>query len=42
MIKETLHSSREELEKVNPYSVLPQNLPIKLLLLHGLEDAVIG
>ena len=41
IIKETLHSSREELVKVNPYLVLPQVLPIKLLLLHGLEDAVI-
>jgi hypothetical protein len=42
MIKEILHSSREKLEKVNPYLVLPHDLPIKLLLLHGLEDAVIG
>lgn len=41
IIKETLHSSREKLERVNPYLVLPQDLPIKLLLLHGLEDAVI-
>lgn len=42
IIKETLRSSREKLEKVNPYLSLPQDLPIKLLLLHGLEDAVIG
>jgi hypothetical protein len=42
IIKETLHSSREKLEKINPYSVLPQDLPIKLLLLHGLEDAIIN
>jgi dipeptidyl aminopeptidase/acylaminoacyl peptidase len=41
MIKDTLNSSREKLEKINPYLVLPQDLPIKLLLLHGLEDAVI-
>ncbi|WNE40752.1 MAG: 2-succinyl-6-hydroxy-2,4-cyclohexadiene-1-carboxylate synthase [Mycoplasmataceae bacterium] len=42
LIKEFLCSSREKLEKINPYSTLPQNLPIKLLLLHGLEDGVIG
>ncbi|CAH1755894.1 1408_t:CDS:2 [Entrophospora sp. SA101] len=28
-------------KKLNPYLVLPQDLPIKLLLFHGLEDAVI-
>lgn len=42
VIKEILHSSQEELEKVNPYLVLPQDLPVKLLFLHGLEDVVIG
>ncbi|CFW92793.1 Putative hydrolase [endosymbiont DhMRE of Dentiscutata heterogama] len=42
LVKETLHSSQEKLERINPYLVLPQNLPIKLLLLHGLQDAVIG
>jgi hypothetical protein len=42
MIKNTLNSSQEKLEKINPYLVLPQDLPIKLLLLHGLQDAVIG
>jgi hypothetical protein len=42
IIKETLHSSREKLEKINPYLVLPRDLPVKLLLLHGLEDAVIN
>ena len=42
VIKETLHSSREKLERIDPYLVLPQDLPIKLLLLHGLEDAVIS
>ena len=41
MIKDTLHSSQEKLERVNPYLVLPESLPVKLLLLHGLEDAVI-
>jgi len=41
MIKETLHSSREKLERINPYLVLPQDLPVKLLLLHGLKDVVI-
>ena len=41
LIKETLNSSQQKLEKINPYLVLPQNLPIKLLLLHGLEDVVI-
>jgi hypothetical protein len=42
MIKNTLNSSQEKLEKINPYLVLPQDLPLKLLLLHGLQDAVIG
>jgi dipeptidyl aminopeptidase/acylaminoacyl peptidase len=41
LIKESLNSSREKLESINPYLVLPQELPVKLLLLHGLEDAVI-
>lgn len=42
IVKEVLLSSQEKLEKINPYSTLPQNLPIKLLFLHGLEDKVIG
>ncbi|MEG7978897.1 MAG: hypothetical protein NY202_03170 [Mollicutes bacterium UO1] len=42
LIKGTLNSSQQRLEKINPYLVLPQNLPIKVLLLHGLEDAVIN
>jgi hypothetical protein len=41
LIKEFLHSSREKLEKINPFLALPQDLPIKLLFLHGLDDAVI-
>ncbi|CAG8440131.1 11514_t:CDS:10 [Ambispora leptoticha] len=41
MVKELLNSSYDKLEKVNPFMVLPQQLPIKLLLLHGLEDSML-
>lgn len=39
IIHEVLNSSQEKLEKVNPFLTLPQKLPIKLLLLHGLKDS---
>lgn len=39
IIKEVLHTSHSKLEKVNPFLSLPQELPIKLLLLHGLKDS---
>ena len=41
MIKENLNSTHERLAKINPFLVLPQHLPVKLLLLHGLKDVVI-
>jgi hypothetical protein len=41
IVKELLSSSYDKLEKVNPFLALPQRLPIKLLLLHGLEDSVL-
>jgi len=42
IITEKLHSTREKLEKISPYLALPQQLPIKLLLVHGLQDVVIN
>jgi pimeloyl-ACP methyl ester carboxylesterase len=42
IVKEFLNSSWDKLEKVNPFLVLPQQLPVKLLLLHGLEDSVLN
>ena len=42
IITEKLLSAREKLEKISPYLVLPQQLPVKLLLVHGLEDAVVN
>ncbi|MCE8163567.1 MAG: alpha/beta fold hydrolase [Candidatus Moeniiplasma glomeromycotorum] len=41
LIKEKLYSTKEKLEKINPYLVLPRDLPIKLLLLHGLQDSLL-
>ena len=41
IVKEFLNSSYDRLEKVNPFLALPQQLPIKLLLLHGLEDSML-
>ncbi|CAI2172092.1 12612_t:CDS:2 [Funneliformis geosporum] len=41
MVKEFLHTSYDKLEKVNPFLNLPQQLPIKILLLHGLEDSML-
>lgn len=38
VINELLNTSHSKLEKVNPFLSLPQELPIKLLLLHGLND----
>ena len=42
LIRESLKTSRKNLEKINPYLSLPQQLPIKLLLIHGLEDVIIN
>ncbi|KLL02511.1 MAG: alpha/beta hydrolase family protein [Mycoplasmataceae bacterium RC_NB112A] len=41
LIRETLHTTREQLEKVNPLLSLPHQIPVKLLFLHGLDDMVI-
>lgn len=41
MIRETLHSTQDQLERVNPLLSLTHQLPVKLLLLHGLDDAVL-
>ena len=42
LIRETLRTTREQLEKVNPLLSLPHQIPVKLLLLHGLDDMVIS
>ena len=41
MVREVLNTSYSELEKVNPILVLSQELPLKILFLHGLSDAVV-
>jgi hypothetical protein len=41
LINETLNTSYEELEKNNLLMALPAILPLKLLLIHGLQDTVI-
>lgn len=41
IVKEFLHTSYDKLEKVNPFLSLPQHLPIKILILHGLEDSML-
>lgn len=39
IVREVFNSSHSKLEKVNPFLSLPQELPTKLLILHGLKDS---
>ncbi|MCE8163078.1 MAG: alpha/beta fold hydrolase [Candidatus Moeniiplasma glomeromycotorum] len=41
LIHESLRATQSQLEKINPLLDLPHRLPVKLLLLHGLDDEVI-
>lgn len=41
-IAERLNSSVEKLEKISLLLNIPHQLPLKLLLIHGTDDSVIG
>jgi hypothetical protein len=42
MIRDILKTTHENLLRINVLLSLPQKLPIKLLLIHGLDDLVIN